>query len=91
MSTQAWVRLDKEDIRKMLVSLVGDRFGERPEERLDDIREERARYAKKFIRLASIKPSDHVLELGSGCGFGTGALAAGAKQVTACDISPAYL
>ena len=91
MSAQAWVHLDKEDLRAMLVSLIGDRFGERPDEHLDEIREERARYAAKFIRLAGIGPSDHVLELGSGCGFGTSALAARACEVIACDISPAYL
>jgi SAM-dependent methyltransferase len=32
-----------------------------------------------------------VLELGSGCGFGTRALALRAKRVLACDISEAYL
>lgn len=91
MSKQAWVHLDKEDLRAMLISLIGDRFGARPEECLDEIREERSLYAGKFIRLARIKPSDHVLELGSGCGFGTSAIAADACSVTACDISPAYL
>ena len=91
MSKQAWVHLDKEDLRAMLVSLIGDRFGECPEERLDEIREERSRYAGKFIRLARIRPSDRVLELGSGCGFGTTAVAARACEVIACDISPAYL
>jgi len=75
----------------MLVSLIGDRFGDRPEEHLDEIREERSRYAEKFIRLSGISPSHHVLELGSGCGFGTSALAARACEVIACDISPAYL
>jgi len=42
MSTQAWVDLDKEDIRRMLISLIGNRFGAQREEHLDEIREERA-------------------------------------------------
>lgn len=32
-----------------------------------------------------------VIELGSGCGFGTAAIARHASEVIACDISPAYL
>ena len=91
MSKQAWIDLNKDDRRAMLVSLIGDRFGEHPEDHLDEIREERSRYAEKFIRLSGIRRSDHVLELGSGCGFGTRALAARACEVIACDISPAYL
>jgi hypothetical protein len=43
MSTQAWVDLDKEDFRSMLINLIGYRFGERPEEHLNEIRKERAR------------------------------------------------
>jgi SAM-dependent methyltransferase len=91
MTDNAWVDLQPADIRKMLISLIGDRFGERPEEHLDAIRAERAAYAGKFIRLAGVGPRDTVLDLGSGCGFGTAAIARRAQQVVACDISPAYL
>lgn len=83
--------LDGADLRALLVSLVGYRFGPEPERRLDEIRAERARYMERFIRLARIGPEDTVLEIGSGCGFGTRALATAAKRVLACDISPAYL
>ena len=91
MSKQTWVELDSGDIRHMLTSLIGNRFGDRPEERLDEIREERSGYASNFIRMANVKTSHTVLDLGSGCGFGTAAIASYAKQVIACDISPAYL
>lgn len=91
MNDQAWVDLDTEDIRRMLVSLVGHRFGECPEERLDEIRADRTRYARRFISMAGLEPSDTVLDLGSGCGFGTSVIARHASQVIACDISPAYL
>ncbi len=91
MSKQTWVDLDGGDTRRMLTSLIGDRFGERPEEHLDEIREQRSRYASNFIKVANIKSSDTVLDLGSGCGFGTAAIARYAKHVIACDISPAYL
>lgn len=91
MSTHAWVGLDTDDIRRLLVSLIGHRFGERPEEHLDEIREDRSLYANKFIRMAGIRSTDTVLDLGSGCGFGTAVIARRASQVIACDISPAYL
>ena len=81
MNTQAWVDLDNENVRNLLISLIGHRFGERPEERLDEIRGDRSRYANKFISMASIKPSDTVLDLGSGCGFGTAIIAGRAKQL----------
>jgi len=91
MSTQAWVDLDKEDFRSMLINLIGYRFGERPEEHLNEIREERARYAMRFIKMAGVTQADRVLDLGSGCGFGTAAISRHANNVIACDISPAYL
>ena len=91
MSTQAWVDLDQDDVRRMLISLVGHRFGDRPEEHLDEIRADRSLYAYRFIRMAGIGSDDRVLDLGSGCGFGTAVIAKHAGQVIACDISPAYL
>jgi ubiquinone/menaquinone biosynthesis C-methylase UbiE len=88
---KAWVGLDTENIREMLIALVGFRFGEEPETRLDEIRAERQAYAEGFLKLAGVKAGDTVLELGSGCGFGTRAVARRAKRVLACDISEAYL
>lgn len=91
MSNKAWVDLDTDDIRRLLLSLVGHRFGDHPEQRLDEIRADRSTYAGRFIRMAGIRPTDTVLDLGSGCGFGTAVIAQQACQVIACDISPAYL
>lgn len=91
MSKQAWVDLDEEDFRRMLISLIGNRFGAQPEEHLDEIREERAHYAISFIKMAGIRQADRVLDLGSGCGFGTAAIASHVSEIIACDISPAYL
>jgi len=88
---RAWIDLDPKDLRNMLVSLIGYRFGERPEERIDDIRAERAQYARSFLKLAAVDASQAVLDLGSGCGFGTAEIARRARQVWACDISAAYL
>jgi SAM-dependent methyltransferase len=88
---RAWIDLEPSDIRRLLISLVGYRFGEAPEQRLDDIRAERRLYADRFLDLARIGPRDVVLDLGSGCGFGTAAIARRARSVVACDISPAFL
>ena len=88
---RAWIDLDPADVRNMLVSLIGYRFGEQPETRVDDIRVERRAYAKKFLRLASVGKDETVIDLGSGCGFGTGAIADCAGKAIACDISPAFL
>jgi ubiquinone/menaquinone biosynthesis C-methylase UbiE len=88
---QAWVGLSTEDVRDMLIALVGFRFGTEPETRLMEIREERQMYTEKFLKMAAVGPNDTVLELGSGCGFGTRAVALLAKKVIACDISEAYL
>ena len=88
---RAWIDLDREDLNQLLISMIGFRFGERPAERLDEIRAERKAYAQKFIRLASVGNNDTVLDVGSGCGFGTAAIAERARRVIACDISPAFL
>jgi ubiquinone/menaquinone biosynthesis C-methylase UbiE len=91
MTNMAWVDLQSSNFRNMLISLIGYRFGPKPEERLDEIRTERSLYAEGFLQLAGIKPGDSVLEIGSGCGFGTAAIARRAREVVACDISPAFL
>jgi len=88
---KAWVGLSTEDFRDMLIALIGFRFGTEPENHLPEIREERQKYAGQFLRMVDVGPEDRVLELGSGCGFGTRAVALRAKKVVACDISEAYL
>jgi SAM-dependent methyltransferase len=88
---RAWIDLDPEDLRNMLISLIGYRFGARPEERIGEIRTERQAYARSFLQLAAVNRRHTVLDLGSGCGFGTAEIARHALAVWACDISPAFL
>ncbi len=87
----AWVDLSIDDERELLFALVGNTFGDQPEQRIDAIRSSRMRFARRFVRMAGVKKQDSVLEIGSGCGFGTRLLADKAGRVAACDISPAYL
>ena len=49
MNKKAWVDLEQADIRRMLISLIGNRFGDHPEEHLDAIRTERAGYADQWL------------------------------------------
>jgi len=88
---KAWTGLSPDDIHNMLIAMVGFRFGSEPETRLEEIRAERSAYMRKFVALAGVRSDHTVLELGSGCGFGTRELAGCAAHVIACDVSPAYL
>jgi len=87
----AWVDLPESDERALLIGLIGHSFGDQPQQHLEAIRASRVRFARRFVRMAKVKKQDVVLEIGSGCGFGTSLLAEKAGQVMACDISPAYL
>ncbi len=87
----AWVDLPADDQHQLLLALVGTTFGQQPEQQLKLIRASRARFARRFVRMAAVSKHHTVLEIGSGCGFGTRVLAAKATRVLACDISPAYL
>jgi len=88
---QHWVNLSKEDMRSMLIALIGYDFGQEPEKRIPEIRLSRKTYTETIANLCNISQNDVVLDLGSGCGFGTYWLAQRAKFVHACDISPGYL
>lgn len=88
---KAWVDLCEAEIRQMLFALIGHDFGDEPEKRLTDIRNSRKNLMEYAANLCNVTNNDVVLDLGSGCGFGTYWLAKRARQIYACDISPAYL
>lgn len=88
---EAWVDLSPGDERELLLALVGNTFGDQPQQHIKVIRASRARFARRFMRMLRVRKQDTVLEIGSGCGFGTRLLAEKAAKVFACDISPAYL
>lgn len=90
-SRQPWVELDPADRKALLIHLIGFRFGDDPEAKLPEIREERRKYADIMAKTGGVQPGDTLLDLGSGCGFGTGRLAELGARVEACDISPAFL
>lgn len=86
-----WIDLSEDNIRSMLFALIGNDFGLEPEKRILDIKESRKNYTNYIADKCQINKEDIVIDLGSGCGFGTYWLAQRAKHVYACDISPAYL
>ncbi len=87
----SWKDIPVDDVRNILIGLIGHDFGDAPELRVDEIRESRKAYASHFCKLVELKSSDRVVDLGSGCGFGTYWISQQAREVIACDISDAYL
>ncbi len=90
MSTP-WKEIPSEDMHSILIGLVGHDFGQYPEERIDEIRESRKEYASIFSKLVDLNQNDTVVDLGSGCGFGTYWFSMIAGHVIACDLSQTYL
>jgi SAM-dependent methyltransferase len=86
-----WTGLAENDQRSLFLALIGNEFGFSPEQRIPEIRASRKQYAEYIIDQIDIQRSDTVVDIGSGCGFGTYRFAQAAHYVHACDISPAYL
>jgi cyclopropane fatty-acyl-phospholipid synthase-like methyltransferase len=77
--------------RQMLSLLAGSTFGPEPEKRKDEIRADRQRYAETVIaKKLDLKPTDVVLDLGSGCGFMAEPIARKAAHLYCADISPDF-
>jgi cyclopropane fatty-acyl-phospholipid synthase-like methyltransferase len=73
--------------RQMLRLLIGRRFGDAPEERVEEIREERRRHAAQVVARLRIGADDVVADLGSGCGFMAGPVAGAARHLHCLDVS----
>lgn len=86
-----WIDLSEHDVRSLLIGVIGFDFGPEPDKKIPEIRESRRAYSNYIADQCRVSPNDVVLDLGSGCGFGTYWLAKRARHVHACDISPAYL
>lgn len=86
-----WIGLPADNIRAMLIALIGLDFGPEPEKRIPEIKESRKNFTNFIADKCKISKEDIVMDMGSGCGFGTYWLAQRAKHVHGCDISPAYL
>lgn len=77
--------------REILISVVGHDYGLEPERRFDDILIDRAIHAERLRKWLDLKPSDIVIDLGSGAGLITPSIAPYVRKVYAMDISRPHL
>jgi len=71
--------------------LAGEYFGDRPEEKLDEIRHAKKKRAAYLCRKLRCNKESVVLEIGSGMGFTSKWLAQEVKQLYCNDISASFL
>lgn len=71
--------------------LVGDYFGDRPEEKLDEIRDAKKKRAAYLCRKLGCNKDSVVLEIGSGMGFTSKHIAKQVRQLHCCDVSASFI
>jgi ubiquinone/menaquinone biosynthesis C-methylase UbiE len=82
---------EAQDIKRALQLLVGDYFGDRPEEKLDEIRNAKKGRAAYLCKKLGCTKDSVVLEIGSGMGFTSKFIAEKVKQLYCSDISASFL
>lgn len=80
-----------DNTKDILHHLIGEDFGQMPEDRLEDIRKNKKNIAEHISKKLSLKSSDHVLEIGSGIGFMSAAIAPQVGHLYCCDVSQSFL
>lgn len=91
MPNATWYSHDMKSVRSIMTTCIGYKYGESPEERLEEIREGRYQYGKRICKRLNVNENDTVLDIGSGCGFVSRAASEIAKQVHCLDISKDFL
>lgn len=86
-ANQKW---EFEGVRDLLVACVGYNFGPNPETRLDDIRRDREALGQLISHRMRLSKDDVVMDLGSGCGFVSRAVAPECALLFCVDISPDF-
>ena len=82
---------EADDIKRAAQLLAGEYFGDRPEERLDEIRDLKRKRAAWLCRKLRCNKESVVLEIGSGMGFTSKWIAREVKQLHCSDISASFL
>ncbi len=82
---------EADDVKHAAQLLVGDFYGDRPEERLDEIRGIKKKRAAQLCRKLRCNKESVVLEIGSGMGFTSKWIAQEVKQLYCNDISASFL
>jgi len=55
--------------RELLISVVGHEYGEKPDERVEEISRGREAHADRISKWLNLNSQDRVIDLGSGVGF----------------------
>lgn len=79
------------DVRRAMQLLVGDYYGDRPEEKLDLIRASKEDRAAYLCRKLGCDEYSVVLEIGSGMGFTSQHIAKQVNKLYCCDVSASFL
>ena len=82
---------EADDVKHAAQLLAGKYFGDRPDERLDEIRGLKKKRAAYLCRKLRCNEESVVLEIGSGMGFTSKWLAPEVKQLFCTDISASFL
>jgi ubiquinone/menaquinone biosynthesis C-methylase UbiE len=77
--------------QEMLNYLVGFSYGPNPAEKMAEIRQEKKSNADFLVDWLELRSSDHVLEIGSGCGLISQFIAQKVEHLHCCDISQSFL
>ena len=82
---------ESDDVKHAAQLLAGDYYGDRPDERLDEIRGLKKKRAGRLCRKLRCNKESVVLEIGSGMGFTSKWIAQEVKQLYCNDISATFL
>jgi SAM-dependent methyltransferase len=78
-------------LRMHLIEVVGPAFGPNPESRIGEIRELKRREARLVANALGLGPSDVVMDLGCGMGYGAGLIAPLVRKLYCCDVRETFL
>lgn len=79
------------NLDRLLKIIVGSRFGDSPSLHLSSIRNEKHDRARGVADLLDLQDTDHVLEIGGGCGWSAQILAPPVAKYVLTDISEAFV
>ena len=82
---------EADDVKHAAQLLAGEYYGDRPEERLDEIRDRKKKRAARLCRKLRCNKESVVLEIGSGMGFTSKWIAPEVKHLYCNDISNSFL
>lgn len=77
--------------RELVTSVVGKSFGDKPDQRIDEIRKNRQNHAQRLSEWLDISSNDRVIDLGSGVGLVAEHIAPMVDHLYCMDISAHHI